>query len=171
MDTIFNQRFDERRKFQYVNDEPSVLHCHHYTTLFTKLAINLTDIEGPKLLVESMEESFYLVLKKYFVRYNVASKADRIKVAEDYYGLVGMGKLKLIVNDTNGTAEMKYSHVDEGWIKKWGKADFVVNYAGQGYILAVFDLINNKEIRTYDITETNSIVKGDSISKFEIKLK
>ena len=29
----FEQEFDGLKKYQYVNNEPSVMHCHHYASL------------------------------------------------------------------------------------------------------------------------------------------
>ena len=171
MDIIFEQRFDAKRMLQYVNDEPSVLHCHHYAVLFSKLAIEQADIDGPKLLRDAMEETFFLVFKKYYIKNNITSRHDKIRIAEEYSRLTGLGLLKLEVNQDGGYAQMRHSHVDEGWIKKWSKTDYSVNYISQGFIIAAFDIINNTDIRTYEIKEVQSIVKGDPISKFEIKLR
>jgi hypothetical protein len=172
MTTEFNQRFDRRRMFQYVNDEPSVMHCHHYATLFSKLAIERKDLDGPKLLSESMEDAFYLVLKKYYIAKEIKEKSGMLKVAEEYFRLTGMGDISFSnVTQEGGKASMNHSHIDEGWIKKWGRTDFVVNYMTHGYLAAAFSLINDELIRSYHIEETASIVKGYSKSEFTITLK
>lgn len=167
----FEQRFDRRRMFQYVNDEPSVLHCHHYTTLFTKLALDQAALGGPRLLAESAEEAFFLVLSKYFVRYEVTAHAERTSVAEEYSALVGMGALHLKVTTDGGTAVMPHTHLDEGWLQKWGKHDEAINFIGRGYIAAACSTIFDQPLHTYSVEETASIVSGDPESTFRITRK
>lgn len=167
----FDQRFDPKKCMQYVNDETAVLHCHHYATLYTKLAIDTTHLGGPDLLFESMEEAAYLSLSKYFIVEKVTSIDDRRKIAEQYFGLAGLGTLSLKPSGTGGRATMTHSHVDEGWVNKWKKEKFPVNFIGRGYIAAAFSAIHDKSIGTYLVTETRSIVKGDSFSEFEVTIK
>lgn len=171
METVFEQRFDPRRKFQYINDEPSVMHCHHYITICSQLALQMESLDGPQLIQEAMEETFFLVLKKYYIRYDITGQDEKVKVAEDYFSLSGLGVLNIQVGRKNGSVEMRRSHVDEGWIKKWGKTDEPVNYIGCGYIAAAFALINNRPLRSYEVRETQSIVSGDSVSRFDVSLK
>lgn len=166
--TTFEQRFDRRRMFQYVNDEPSVLHCHHYATLFTKVALDQREHGGPRLLAESSEEAFFLVLTKYFIKHGIRPVSERTSAAEELCGLVGLGSLKFDIGAGGGSARMPHAHVDEGWLKKWGKSDEVVNFIGHGYLAAACSAIFEKPMRSYRVEETASIVKGDSESKFTI---
>lgn len=171
MDIIFNQRFDTRRNFQYVNDEPSVLHCHHYATLFTKLAIDKKDLQGPQLLSDSMEDSIFLVLKKYFIRNEITSTDLKIEAAEDYFSKMGMGKVSIQYDKNNGSARMTKSHIDEGWIKKWNRTDFPVNFMGCGFLAAVFSVVSGLPVRSFSVTENKSIVMGSPVSEFSITRK
>ena len=171
MEINFIQRFDPKRNLQFVNDEPSVMHCHHYAALFTKLALDNEALEGPRLLKDSMEESFFLVLKKYYLRYGISRTEDKIAIAEEYFSKIGMGKLSISFSAEGGSAKMTRSHVDEGWVKKWGKTDKPVNFMGHGYISAVFCLSAGLSIRSFTVTEQNSIVKGDQQSLFIVKRK
>ncbi len=167
----FEQRFDPQKCLQYVNNETSVLHCHHYATLYTKLAIDSKYMGGPRLLFESMEEAAYLSLSKYFIVEKVDAIDDRREIAEQYFGLTGLGKLSLKLSNEGGSATMKHSHVDEGWVSKWKKETFPVNFIGQGYIAAAFSAINDRSIGTYQVRETRSIVRGDRVSEFEVTIK
>jgi len=167
----FNQEFDPKHMFQYVNNEISVMHCHHYASLFTKLAIDMEKIGGTRHLRESMEESAYLTLQRLCLTQKVASKDERMQIAQQYFGMCGLGQLELSVDSTGGTAKMIHSHVDEGWIKKWQKEKNPVNFIGQGYIIASFAIINGKSIGFYETKEIKSIVKGDSHSEFIITQK
>lgn len=171
METVFEQRFDPRRKFQYINDEPSVMHCHHYITIFSQLAMEMEHLEGPRLIMEAMEETYYLVLKKYYLRQDVTGRDEKIKVAQDYFSLSGLGVLQIHGGKESGSAEMRRSHVDEGWVKKWGQADEPVNYIGCGYIAAVFSLLNDMPLRSYHVTEEQGIASGAQVSRFTVTLK
>lgn len=170
-DYSFVQTFDPVRKLQYVNDDPSVMHCHHFATLYTKLAVDMKDIRGPELMREAMEESFYIVLKKAFIVRGTMSKEEKIKIAEEHFRLCGLGKARFSVGETGGNVELSHSHLDEGWIKKWQRQPEPVNFMGQGYIAAAFSLINGKSLRSYQVKETQSIVSGAPTSKFTVTLK
>ena len=63
---------------------------------------------------------------------------------------------------------MVHSHVDEGWIKKWGKRDEPVNFIGSGYIAALFAAVLGKSTRSFDVKETASIVSGADKSEFVV---
>ncbi len=170
-DCNFEQRFDDITKLQYLNNEPSVMHCHHYTSLFIKAALKMEKFGGVGFLKESMEDSYYLVLKKYFITENITKIDDKKRIAEEYFRLSGMGKLELVIDsEIGGDAKMIHSHVDEGWIEKYGISDRPLNFIGQGYLAAVFAVIFNKKIRAYNVVENKSIVCGDKVSEFKISL-
>ncbi len=162
----FEQRFDRRMMFQYINDEPSVLHCHHYATLFTKVAIDQEKLGGPRLLSEAMEDAFYLVLKKYFIHEEMTREEERVRAAEEYCTLIGLGKIKMQYGPTGGSAEMFHAHVDEGWKQKWPAPDRPVNFIGQGFIAAVFASVSDRPPRSYSVEETASIALGAPVSRF-----
>jgi predicted hydrocarbon binding protein len=165
------QVFDDERMRHYNNDELSVMHCHHYSTLFSQLADDAKLLKGPKLLFEAAEESFYPVLAKYFNENNIDSIEDRASIAEQYYGFVGLGQVSITPGEQGGSAQMQHSHVDEGWIKKWGNRDEAVNFMGQGYLAAAFSAIHGNERGTYQVRETQSIVSGADTSEFTITKK
>jgi predicted hydrocarbon binding protein len=147
------------------------MHCHHYSTLFSQLADDAQMFQGPKLLSDASEESFYPVLVKYFQENNVSSIEERAAIAEQYFSFIGLGQIQINVTDQDCSAQMKHSHVDEGWIKKWGKRDEPVNFIGQGYLAAAFSAINGQECGSYKVQETQSIVSGQTTSQFTITRK
>jgi len=158
--------FDNKRMRHYLNGELSVLHCHHYATLYTQLAI---DAKETDLLAGVAEETFADILREYFGSNNVESLGDRISVACDYFAKVGLGKMtvKYLGNDS-GEVVLEESHIDKGWIKKWGEFDVPVNHIGRGYIAGMFSAIWDKPLKTYSVSETQSIVKGAEKSCFKV---
>ena len=62
-----DHKFDPISKRHYLNDIQSVYHCHHYTSLYTQLAIDAKETE---LLALSAEESFFEVLSTYYKKNN-----------------------------------------------------------------------------------------------------
>ena len=80
-----------------------------------------------------------------------------------------MGEIT-VENITPFSGEVKslHSHIDKGWLKKWGKYDKPVNHIGCGYISAMFAAIQNKPVNSYDTFEQKSIVKGDEYTLFKI---
>jgi hypothetical protein len=168
---VAKQEFDANRMRHYMNGELSVLHCHHYATLFTQLADDAKLLRGPALLAEAAEESMYPVLKQYFEDNGIDSTEDRVSICEQYYSFIGLGEVKLDYQGDTGTAEMAHSHVDEGWLKKWDKRNSSINFIGLGYLAAAFAAIKGAPVGTYSAKETQSIVCGADSSKFTINRK
>jgi predicted hydrocarbon binding protein len=165
------RRFDSKRMRHYVNGELTVLHCHHYASLFSQLADDAKLLHGDKLMCQAAEETFYPILSDYFANNGIRDIVDRTSVAEDYYRFIGMGEVRINVQGNRGTAEMLHSHVDEGWLKKWNRHERPVNFIGQGFLAAAFAAISGSKIGSYTVSETQSIVSGASTSKFEIENK
>jgi predicted hydrocarbon binding protein len=164
--------FDPIRNRHYLNNVTSVFHCHHYSTLYTQLAEDADFIDGKKILFDVSEENFYKVLKEYYQQNDIKEIEDQIKIAEDYWAFVGMGNLKITaLGDAVGFAEMKYSHLDSGWIKKWGNSSKPVNHVTRGFLAAVWSLINDELLKSYDVIEIDSIAMGSEKSTFQIVKK
>lgn len=165
------QTFDAKKARQKVNGTSTVFHCHHYSTLFTQLADDAGAFGGAKLLAEAAEEFALNELTAYFKAANVDTLAERLAVAESYYGFIGLGILKLEFDGKSGSAEMPHAHVDEGWLKKWGNRDKPVNFIGQGFIAGACAAVGDSKLGAFDVNETQSIVTGASCSKFTISAK
>jgi len=158
---IMKSRFNAKQARHIANGQTLVLHCHHFATLITQLANDCTLLDGNKLLADCSEDTFYKVLSDYYSQNNVTGLTERIEIAEQYYAEAGLGKLIVTCAGTcAGKVEMEHSHVDEGWIKKWGKSEKAVNYIGHGYVTALFSAVFNKPIRTYLALEHQSIACG-----------
>ena len=98
--------------------------------------------------------------------------ADRVAIAEQYWKTVGMGLIHFTgIGKYSGTAEMEYSHIDEGWLKNWGSRSEPVNFITSGFVAAVIALANNKPSKSFAVQETRSLVRGDDKSLFEATLK
>ncbi|HNS20994.1 MAG TPA: hypothetical protein PKH24_10875 [Sedimentisphaerales bacterium] len=161
-----NHQFDAKRMRHYLNGQLSVLHCHHYASLYTQLAI---DAKETDLLTRVSEETFHGVLANYFDKHNVESLDERIAIACEHYGAIGLGQMAVHhLGSDSGEVVLAHSHVDEGWMKKWGKFDQPVNFIGSGYIAGMFAAIWDKPISTFQVRETQSIVQGAPQSRFTV---
>jgi predicted hydrocarbon binding protein len=69
-----------------------------------------------------------------------------------------------------GEIDMPHPYVDEGWLKKWGKYKEPVNFIGSGYLSGMFSAVFDKPTRTYNVTETQSVVMGAEKSHFKVTL-
>jgi predicted hydrocarbon binding protein len=164
------ERFDAVRLRHYLNNDYTVMHCHHYLDLFAQLADDAKLFNGDKIMADTAEETFYGIFANYFTSHDIEFKQDRITIIEQYFSFVGLGLLKIVVNeDDTGSAEMSHSHVDEGWVKKWTFKESPINFLGWGLLAAAFSAINNNPTGTYKVTEINSIVSGNEMSKFIIE--
>ena len=169
---VVEHRFDPKACRHTLNGSAAVFHCHHFTTLYSQLADDCALIDAKKLMAEVAEDTFYEILKNYYAEYGVSKLEDRIAIAEEYYAYVGMGQMKVIsAGADSGEVDLLHSHVDEGWIKKWGKRAQPVNFFTQGYISALFAAAMDRAPRSFSVTETESIVSGAKKSSFQVVSK
>ena len=163
---MLDKTFDQKSKRHYLNGRLVVLHCHHYSSLYSQLAIDA----GETALLESVSrETFYTLIKDYLEDHNINVLTERIDIAVQYYAAVGLGKMNInYLGNDSGEVELVNSHVDTGWIKKWGNYDKPVNYITAGYITGMFAAILNKPLNTFNALEVQSIVKGDAKSLFKV---
>jgi hypothetical protein len=157
----FEHRFDQKTCRHTINGITAVLHCHHFATLTTQLANDCGLLDGKKLLANCAEDAFYPVLSSYYKQYGVQGIRERIEIGEQYFSAVGLGKLKVKnAGPCSAKVILEHSHVDEGWIKKWGKADKPVNHIGCGYVTALFSAVYDRPRREFNAVEEQSIVTG-----------
>ena len=112
----YDHFFDQKANRHYINNLVSVFHCHHYTSLYTQLAIDAGESE---LLKECARESFHNVLKLYFTNNpDINSLQAKIEIGCQYYALLGLGNMKVIyLGENSGEVELTASHTDSGWLK------------------------------------------------------
>lgn len=163
--------FDKNTYRHFMNGHMSVLHCHHYMTLTSKMAMDYNDLNGVRILIESTEDSMRPLFDDYIVKNGISDSTARLNVGAEYYPVMGMGLMQIKGDVNGGTVTLSRSHVDSGWIKKWGKHDKPVNYFTCGYIAAIFAASFNKPARSYEVVEIASIVKGDEQSRFTVVSK
>ncbi|OEU77338.1 MAG: hypothetical protein BA869_02145 [Desulfuromonadales bacterium C00003107] len=149
-----------------LNGHGVVMHSHHYLALITKLVEDFSDIGGPQILCEVVEESMRTILDDYFLVNSLSSAEDRCRAGEEYFSTFGLGKMHIAGNENGGEVQLTSSHIDEGWAMKWGAHSKPVNHLTRGFISAIFSAAFNKPPKSYDINETASIVTGQPESKF-----
>ncbi|MBN2238237.1 MAG: 4-vinyl reductase [Dehalococcoidales bacterium] len=163
----YNHSFDRKTKRHTINGVQSVLHCHHYTSLYTQLAI---DSGETALLQECARESFFTVLDNYFKNNpDIITIQEKVDIGCQYYSILGLGNMEMhFLGVESGEVELTSSHTDSGWMKKWGTYDRPVNYITAGYIEALFEAVLNLPARSFDVVETQSIVMGADTSIFKV---
>lgn len=159
-------RFDLKTMRHFMNDEVAVLHCHHYATLYTQLAI---DAKETDLLFSTSEDAFGSMLSNYYLHHDIMSLSDKIDLGCQLYAALGLGKMNVTYwGSDSGQVVLTNSHVDQGWIKKWGLYDAPVNYITSGYIAGMFNAISDCPAKTFTVREIESIVMGAKQSTFKI---
>ncbi len=139
---VLDHQFDRKTCRHTLNGELHVLHCHHYATLYSRLADDCGMLDGKKLLTEVAEDVFFDLLIKYFNEHAITSLPDKFTIAEQYYAATGLGQMNVVcAGPESGEVELLHSHVDEGWIKKWDKRSAPVNFITSGYIAGMFSAV------------------------------
>ena len=118
-----DHKFDADRKRHYMNNVLTVLHCHHYATLFTQLALDARElVDGTQILKDSVEDVFFEVLSDYYKKNGITGSKERLEAASQMFTAIGMGKMAIISGDASGgQIDMPQAYVDESCLKKWLK--------------------------------------------------
>jgi hypothetical protein len=152
--------FDDTTFRHYMNGHLSVMHCHHYMALTTKLAIEYKSVGAERILFESTEDSMRPLFDDYFKKHSTSVGSERLKIASEYFAIMGLGRIELTGGPASGDVILLHSHVDEGWVKKFGVASTPVNHVTRGYAAAAFAAAYDKPPRSYEVTESSSIAMG-----------
>lgn len=160
------RKFDPLRCRHSVNGETYVLHCHHFATLYTRLAEDCGMLDGKKLLRDAAENTVYQVLAKYYADHGIESFADRIAIGEQYYSFAGLGEMQVVsAGADSAEVDLVHSHLDAGWIKKWGPRDKPVNHISCGYVAGMLAAALGVGQQRFSVTEAASIVCGAERSR------
>lgn len=160
-----NEQFDKDNCRYYLNGCSTVLHSHHFISLYSQLADDAEDFQGVYHLKRAAEETFYEVLANYFKAHGIETLEKKVSVVEDYWLTVGMGKIKVeSVGRHSVTMQMVSSHVDQGWTEKWGITDKPINFITQGFVSAAAALFLNRPSRSFSVREIASLACGEPVS-------
>lgn len=164
-----DHQFDRARCRHYLNGQLVVFHCHHYSTLYTQLALDAEFLDGKMLLAQCAEDAFYPILKDYLAANPKIGLGDKFSLACQYYAAVGLGKMEVKwAGPDAGEVILSHSHIDAGWVKKWGPSDKPVNYLTSGYLAALFAVVFDLPPRSFVITEMDSAAMGAAQSRFSV---
>ena len=169
MELELNHTFDDKTYRHFLNGTQIVLHCHHYMSLTTKMAEAYDDIGATRILAESAEDSVRPLFDTYSKSHSLAAGEARLNMGAEFYAVMGMGLMKVTGTQAGGTVTLTRSHVDAGWVKKFGNHTKPVNHFTRGYIAAVFGAAFDKPARSFKVTETASIVMGKPASSFVVE--
>lgn len=161
--------FDEETYRHYINGHNFVLHCHHYITLTTKMAEDFADVGAVQVLREAAEDTIRPVLDSYFAEHKITSPQERLTIGAEHYAFMGLGLMEVSGTADGGEVRLKHTHVDEGWIKKWGQHNKPINHVTCGFVAAMFAAAFSRPARSYQVTETASIVMGAPESVLVVK--
>lgn len=154
----------------YLNGHPVVMHSHHYLALITKLVEDMADAGGPQILKDTVEETMRTFFDDYIRNNNLTAPQDKCNVGREFFSVFGLGKMIVSGNENGGEVRLPHSHLDEGWMRKWGTNSKPINHVTCGYIAAMFGSTFNKPLHTYSVVEVSSIVAGAPESKFIIQI-
>ena len=153
-----------------LNGQPVVMHSHHYLALITKLAEDMGEFGGPQILRDVVEDSMRTIFDDYIQKNGLTSPMDKCNIGREYYSVFGLGKMVVSGSESGGEVRLVHSHIDEGWVTKWGPHNIPINHFTCGYIAAVFAAAFNKPAKSYSVTETASMAGGENEGKFIVKL-
>lgn len=166
---MLEKTFNPRTCRHSINGVTSVMHCHHFIALITQLAGDCTLLDAKALLAESAEDAFYTIFLDYFNNNKIDDLYKKFNIIEQFFSATGLGKMKVVfAGKLSGEVILENSHIDEGWIKKWGLNDKPINYIGCGFISAAFSAVFNLPARKFNVIEKESIACGAEKSKFTI---
>jgi predicted hydrocarbon binding protein len=111
---------------------------------------------------------FNNVLTRYFEQNPELSFEDRVEIAIQHYGAMGLGALEIVyLGEDSADLILRRAHVDKGWVRKWGKSDKPVNFIGAGCIAGLLSAVFCKPLGTYSVRQSKSIAMGDDYSEMK----
>ncbi len=152
----------------FLNGHCVVMHSHHYLALVTRLVEELGEIDGTRVLTDVVEESMREIFDDYIAKHGLTSPQERGAVGKEYYSALGLGKLQVSGDGNRGEVRLLRSHLDEGWVRKWGTHDRPVNHFTRGFIAAMFGAAFNAPVGSFRVTEEASIAAGAPEGKFVV---
>lgn len=165
----FEKHFNPSRMRHYINGETYVVHCQFFFTGILKLVEELNMLGASKLMSDAARDTFYNIFFKHFKSSDIVTKEEKIDYIESYYYNLGLGILKININEN--FAILKISYIDESWLNKYKrKPDININFMTAGFLCATFSIINNKDKNYYFAQEQKIIVNDKELSKFNIKV-
>lgn len=162
-------KFDNNTYRHYMNDSLAVLHCHHYLCLTTKTAIQFKDIGGIDILINTVIDTIGPILTDYIEKNEITSFKEKIDVGAQFYSVMGLGKMEAKRTQKGWQIELSRSHIDKGWISKWGVEDVCINFFTVGYITAMFSIASGMFPVNFRVEEISSIVSGRDTSSFLVE--
>ncbi|MEO1173312.1 MAG: hypothetical protein AAFX94_14865 [Myxococcota bacterium] len=161
--------FDTSTYRHFINGHNAVMHCHHYMSLTTALAVQFAENGGTRVLIESAEDSMRPILSEYFVKHSVSDPTERLNLGAELYSILGLGKISVQGSFGGGEAILHRSHVDEGWVKKFGPADAPLNFFTRGFVRAIFSAAFDRPARGYAVEENESIAMGAETGRMTVR--
>ncbi|MEJ2199567.1 MAG: hypothetical protein P8X63_00910 [Desulfuromonadaceae bacterium] len=158
--------FDDKNYRHFLNGHAVVMHSHHYLALITKLAEDFNDIGGSQILADTVEDTMLAMFLDYFQQNGIGTPEEKAEVCTDYYSTFGLGKMTITPQENGGEAGLSRSHLDEGWVMKWGQNQQPINHFTRGYVAAAFAAIFDRPARSFSVSETAAIVTGADQSVF-----
>lgn len=152
-----------------LNGHPVVMHSHHYLTLVTKLAEDLDDVGGPQILADAVEDAMRVMFDDYFQKNGISDIQEKQEICTGYFSAFGLGKITISGSAQSGEACLLRSHIDEGWLMKWGEYHKPINHFTRGYVAAVFGALFERPARSYKVTELQGMVTGEQQSVFTVE--
>lgn len=158
---VLKHDFDPERCRHSLGGTQIVFHCHHYITLSLRLAQELGFADGRQIMRDSTEDAIAPVLRKIFADHGAVDTQTRLSLASQYFSYIGLGKMEVEeATPDGGILRFPYSHVDQGWVAKWGRSEEPINYVAEGFASALFASVFDQPPRSYMAKQNGSIAMG-----------
>ena len=176
MTVIINDRitqgeyFYDRNAF-VMNNEPMVLHCHHYNC-FLQYSIESahTFINSRSILIDSAQELAYSQFSNFFSGKEMTFD-EKINAVTSLHSYAGYGSIDLSsVSLDGGVAISESNHYADGWISKFGARaaeEPGVAFFTSGFIAGAMDAIDGT-LGRYSANQTKCKTKGGEVCKFVV---
>jgi hypothetical protein len=160
----FRVDFDADKAVAPVYGQQMVFHCHHYNTFLQQTIEDPEYIDGPGILTEAAREVAAEQLQQYLQEHaGVATPAERLAVAAEFFRLCGFGTLdfsRYLAGEK--TVVAPHSHYAEGWLVKMGQRDKPCCFFAAGFVAGALDVAHDRPAGHHRVSETAcKAVAGD----------
>lgn len=163
---LLRGQFLPDRNAYMAENEPLILHCHHYNTyLQLVLEDTHTYLDIYPVLISSAQAIVYEHLDSHFHRNHIIDIEERKQIAEDFFSFCGFGKFSLANIDAQGGVVVAAAdHYSIGWLSKFGKRgenEAPVSFFTRGYLSGATEAIFSLPKFSITATQTHCLTKGD----------
>lgn len=171
LESTLRGTFDAERNAYLIEEEPAILHCHHYNCYLQAVILDTVEYlpEVHDILIDAAHEIAYSQFTKLFEHQKDLEIPHRKILVEDYYRFAGYGLIDLSqTQESGGIVKTKSEHYAIGWKSKFSSCSVPISFFTTGFLAGAIEAIYGLDLGSLTGDQRKCIAMGDEVSEFHI---